>query len=153
MIEDGHKTNIFPSLSKCFNYLIYCSGTGKTHTYYLDLVVMKRDGNGWKELHTIKERLVGYYCTLKLFPTTDENNKPICYFQSIDQALQRIYRLDIESGKIQEFSKSDIGQSFAISEILESGSLLGTTTTHNYNTFFYSDPNKASLELVPPSEQ
>jgi len=48
LIEDGNKTNIFPILSKCLNYLIYCSGTGRTHTYYLDLVVMKKDGNGWK---------------------------------------------------------------------------------------------------------
>jgi hypothetical protein len=95
LIEDGKRTNIFPSLSKCFNYLIYCSGTGKTHTHYLDLVVMKREGNQWKELHRMKEQLVGYYCTLKLFPTIDQNAKPICYFQSISQAVQTIYKLDI----------------------------------------------------------
>jgi len=42
LVNDGKKTNIFPSVSKCYQYLIYCSGEGKTHTYYLDLVVMKR---------------------------------------------------------------------------------------------------------------
>lgn len=49
LIEDGKRTNIFPSISNCFNYLVYCSGTGKTHTHYLDLVVMKRQSEGgWK---------------------------------------------------------------------------------------------------------
>jgi len=41
----------------------------------------------WVELHRVKEKLVGYYSTLKLFPSVDQNNRPICYFQSIEKAL------------------------------------------------------------------
>ena len=84
------KTNIFSSISKCFNYLVYCSETEKTHTYYLNLVVMKRQKtkegiDKWVKLHRLNEKLVGYYSTLKLFPSVNHNNKPICYFQSIQQ--------------------------------------------------------------------
>lgn len=42
LISDGKRTNIFPCVSVGFEYLVYCSGSGKTHTYYLDLVVMRR---------------------------------------------------------------------------------------------------------------
>ena len=60
MIEDGKETNMFPRLSPCFNYLVYVSGTGITHLYYLDYVVAKKEGGKWVEIHRLKEKVVGY---------------------------------------------------------------------------------------------
>lgn len=48
LVKDNHQTNIFARLSPCFNYLVYLSGTGITHTYYLDLVIAKKTEGEWK---------------------------------------------------------------------------------------------------------
>ena len=38
---------MFPKLSPCYNYLVYVSGTGITHLYYLDYVVAKKQQGKW----------------------------------------------------------------------------------------------------------
>ena len=69
-MSDNEKTNIFPRLSHDYNYLVYLSGTGITHTYYLDLVILKNIDGKWVEAHRIKDKFVGYYDTLKTHITT-----------------------------------------------------------------------------------
>ena len=54
MIDDGKETNMFPRVSPCFNYLVYLSGTGKTHTFYMDFVVAKKEEGKWIESRRLK---------------------------------------------------------------------------------------------------
>jgi hypothetical protein len=37
-----HRSNILVSISPCYNYIMYYGGTDITHTFYLDLVILKR---------------------------------------------------------------------------------------------------------------
>lgn len=37
-----HETNIFANISPCYNYLLYFGGKDFVHSYYLDLVILKR---------------------------------------------------------------------------------------------------------------
>ena len=82
LIDDKRETNIFPSISPCFRYIVYLSGTGITHTYYMDLVIAKNEGGKWVESHRIADKFVGYYDTLKTY-TTLEHGKPYVYLQTI----------------------------------------------------------------------
>ena len=55
---------------------------------------------------------------------------------------------------MKEFSTSQCGQSFAISEVLEeTGVILGTTMTHNFNTFFYTADNNKKIVTIPPPDK
>lgn len=56
---------MFANISPCYNYICYFSGEGYTHTYYMDLMIMKWNGESWKEHHQIKEAFVGYYDTVR----------------------------------------------------------------------------------------
>lgn len=53
-VESEEETNIFPALSKCGNYLAYFSGTGITNCFYMDIVIMERGREGWREYHKLK---------------------------------------------------------------------------------------------------
>jgi hypothetical protein len=52
---------MFPAISKCQNYLVYFSGKGRTHCYYMDITVLKKDGNNWAPYHVIKDFFIGSY--------------------------------------------------------------------------------------------
>ena len=38
-----HETNIYANISPCFNYILYFGGKDFVHSYYLDIVVLKRN--------------------------------------------------------------------------------------------------------------
>lgn len=54
LLKDGQETNMFPVLSPNFDYLVYLSGTGITHGFYLDLVVAQRKEGEWVETQRLK---------------------------------------------------------------------------------------------------
>ena len=72
-MNDNEKTNIFPRLSHDFKYLAYLSGTGITHTYYLDFVINKNVNGKFIETHRIKNIFVGFYDTLKIYVVISNN--------------------------------------------------------------------------------
>lgn len=37
-----HETNMFANISPCYNYVLYFGGADFIHSYYLDLVILKR---------------------------------------------------------------------------------------------------------------
>lgn len=98
LIDDKQETNIFPALSPCGNYLVYLSGTGITHTYYLDFVIMKKIDNAWTETHRIPEKFVGYYNTLKNY-IVRQGDVSFAISQTIEKSCHQIYRINLETGQ------------------------------------------------------
>lgn len=72
---------MFPKISPCFNYLVYISGTGITHTFYLDLVVAKRKEGEWTETHRLKQKVIGFYDILQNY-IVQKVGKTYAYFQT-----------------------------------------------------------------------
>lgn len=134
---DKEETCIFANVSPCHNYLLHFAGSGFTHTYYLDLVVSKREGDGWVESHRVKHAFVGYYDTVRS-ETFIHEGRPMAYFQTIERCEQRIKRIDLESGEVTAVTQNAPGQSYSISRVhRESGLVVGTYTSHRFNSFFY----------------
>lgn len=113
LLSDGHQTNIFPTLSPCGNYLAYFSGTGITHTYYMDLVIMKKKEDQWVETTRIKEKFVGYYDTLKIF-IAKRGQQTIAYTQTIENNDSAIYRINLENGDYKNITESFLNHDFSI---------------------------------------
>lgn len=41
-----HQTNMFANISPCYNYILYFGGNDTIHSYYLDLIILKRKKMG-----------------------------------------------------------------------------------------------------------
>lgn len=80
---------------------------------------------------------MGYYSTLKTF-TALENGVSLAYVQTLEKAVQKVYRIDLETGKVTDLGKNEAGKCLYIQEVLDNGLLLGKVSTHNYHSFFYS---------------
>lgn len=65
VLINKEETNIFANISQCGNYMLYFGGSDVTHTYYMDLIILKREADQWKEIHRRKDAFVGYYDTAK----------------------------------------------------------------------------------------
>jgi hypothetical protein len=148
VIKDKEETNMFPSLSPCFNYLVYVSGSGITHAFYLDLVVAKKGQDGWKETHRLKKKVVGFYDTLKNYIVKAGSDQPYAIFQTTENMTGQIYKLPLESGQPQNLTSSFKNFDFKVSNVSEKGLITGTVNTRNFNSFFYSRGD--SLEVVEP---
>jgi hypothetical protein len=71
-IAKKYKTNFLVTISPCFNYMMYYGGTDIVHAFYMDLIILRKRGEGddsnyeegydkeWMELHKVKEEFVGY---------------------------------------------------------------------------------------------
>lgn len=144
-----NKTNIFPNVSPCFQYLVFFGGEGITHTYDLDLFIFKKEEGSWKNLHRIPEAAVGYYDTLKLYPFMS-NQQPFIFYQTLKGGVQQIMKTHLESGKTEQAVKGECGQSYSILEFLpDQGLTLGKVTSHNHNSFFYLK-NFTEFHPIPP---
>ena len=64
-VGDKNETKVFPRVSSCGRYCVYLSGTGKTHTFYKDLVVCQKKGGEWVETSRVSSKIIGYNSTLK----------------------------------------------------------------------------------------
>lgn len=38
-----NQTNMFANISPCYNYILYFGGADFIHSYYLDLIILKRN--------------------------------------------------------------------------------------------------------------
>jgi hypothetical protein len=94
IIKNIHQTNMFPAISPCYQYLAYFGGEGITHTYYLDLMICKKEKDEWKEVHRIKGAGIGLYSTLKTF-AYQHAGKPYLYYQTIEKAVQKVMRVEM----------------------------------------------------------
>lgn len=151
LIKDHHQTNMFPRLSPCFNYLIYISGTGITHTFYLDLVVAQKKDGSWTETHRLKERVIGYYNTLQNYIVQKEG-KTYAYFQTMSQSVATVERIDLDTAEIKNLTSEFKDTDFSIDDIEDSGFMTGSVTTNNFNTFFYSMDDQIVL-IDPPQRE
>lgn len=64
--ETNTRTNMFPGVSRCGNYLAYLSGNGRTHCFYMNITVLKRNGDAWEKYHQIDEFFIGSAVESKL---------------------------------------------------------------------------------------
>lgn len=98
---------MFANISPCYNYILYFGGSDYIHSYYLDLVVLKRKQNGgdgqekedgydreWREIHRVKEAFIGSYYTIRT-ETFVKEGIPWAYFQTVDKAEQRIKLINL----------------------------------------------------------
>jgi hypothetical protein len=96
--------------------MVYLSGTGVTHTYYLDLVVMKKKENEWVETHRIPERFVGYYDTLKNY-IIQEGEKVYAISQTLERSCHQIYKIDLDTGEFINITESYPNFDFSIQNV------------------------------------
>jgi hypothetical protein len=142
---------MFPRLSPCFNYLVYISGTGITHTFYLDLVVAKKKEGQWTETHRLKQKVIGFYDILQNYVVQKEG-KTYAYFQTEHESVATIERLDLDSGELTNLTSTFKNTDFKISDIEDNGFMTGTVNTNNFNTFFYSSEDDIVL-IEPPQKE
>lgn len=85
---------MFPSVSRCGNYLAYFSGKGKTHCYYMDITILKKNEDKWDPYHEITEFFVGSYFESKIyFYEIDGRSYFLC--QTNEKASNVIYSFNI----------------------------------------------------------
>lgn len=77
--------------------MLYFGGEGYTHTYYMDLIIAKKEEGEWKETHRIKDAFVGYYDTIKS-ETFEFEGQSYAYFQTLEKGDQWIKRINLETG-------------------------------------------------------
>jgi hypothetical protein len=77
IIAKKHLANVLVNISPCYNYLMFYGGTDVIHAFYMDVVILKRKGEGeggepqesyngeWRELHRVKEEFVGFPSHIK----------------------------------------------------------------------------------------
>lgn len=133
--NDQNTTKLLATVSPCFKYLIYLSGTGKTHTFYKDLVICKRKGEEWIETHRHKEAIIGYNSTLKTY-IFQESGKSCGIIQNHERSCSNILRIDLESGELTNLTDGFKSHCFQITSISQ-GVIVGTVTTNNFNSFFW----------------
>ena len=47
LVGDSSRTKLFPKIAPSFDYLVYLSGAGETHTFYKDYVICKLIDGEW----------------------------------------------------------------------------------------------------------
>lgn len=127
--------------------MVYHSGTGITHTYYLDLVIAKKIEGSWVETHRVKEHFVGYYDTLKNYMIV-EDGKTFAISQTIQKSSAQIYKIDVETGQYQNLTEKFTHHDFDLSDVYTTGFMSGTVCTNNFNTFFYIKGKE--LKIIEP---
>ena len=95
MFKTENRTSIFPTVSTCFQYLVFFAGDGITHTYDLDLLVFRKtEASEWQPLHKIQDAAVGLYNVMKAFGHSIDGQQYI-FYQTLNRGVQKIMRLHL----------------------------------------------------------
>ena len=108
---------------------------------------MKRSEGKWVETYRLKQQITGYYDTLRSYLIA-EGDKTYAIAQSCEKHTKQVYKIDVETAKINNITSEFKHTDFAIQNVEQTGLITGILSSFNFNTFFYI--HHTLIHLVDP---